>query len=446
MRKALWFPLILLIIATTSLVHTIFLDLSFDELIQYDTLFGRKLSTVLYHIIYQDHQLPFQYLILHPLVNSSFASASRFFFRFPSLVFGFSTLVVFFQLSNFFLKETYWRYVAFALLASNIMFIELSANARPYSAMLLFFTFSLLAALKNLEREINLFWVIGFILSLSLLASTHYYGILYAAMIILGFLYCKNANTRLISFILGLLSLLGALTWLSQMTINFHPQKTTPSLIKLMGVFSSLGSGVFGFSLLVLLSFFLKTYRKPKFVALVLLFASPIFASLVLSYMWRPLFEYRFFYPGVICLSLLLAMSLEGLSIGYSKERKLTGLFFFIGVGLCIQQGLHAVKQKNSNAFPHGQKSTQFIIENIAEEATVVACGNCPSFYFNDKRLACLGGWNFKKRSVKHPAEVKAMMIFTMNNRFCLPQVPSHLKKIKSFDGVDLYSTSKKPL
>jgi len=47
---------------------------------------------------------------------------------------------------------------------------------------------------------------------------------------------------------------------------------------------------------------------------------------------------------------------------------------------------------------------------------------------------------------VKHPAEVKAMMIFTMNNRFCLPQVPSHLKKIKSFDGVDLYSTSKKPL
>ncbi len=425
--------LILFSLGTLGIIKGLYSELSFAELVQYDITFNRDLLMMLYHTTIKDHQLPLQYLLIHPIINSGWGG-SLIAFRCVSLIFSLGTLFNFYHLTAFFIRKRELRFFALGLLISSSLFMTFSFSARPYAALIFFASGLILSLLKSREEGNKLLWVLYSLLFFSLIAVTHYFGVIYGLCITLGFLCWDKGSLRKIGLTLGVVLVGIVIYWLSSKSIQLRPQRNFPSVSKLIGGLSFFLGGPLSSFLTVIIVANEKLYKKLDFLKCTLIALSPILISLIFSLLFKSVFEYRFFCPSIIFSSLLMVYLIERLD-GFSettilKKRGETAVVLFL-----IIQALFSVSKMVFS--PESKAASSFVKEKLHEEQRVLACGNCPSFYIDRDRMSCMQSWSFRSQS--HAKKASLVMVYTLNNKFCLDLVESSFKKIKSFKGIDIY-------
>jgi hypothetical protein len=434
---------LLLIIGLLGLFQGLTSELSFDELIQYDTILGQGFLGMLSYILTSDHQLPLIYILLHPVVHLSAQSGfALFFYRSFSILFCLGTLVLYYRLLKFFIREKALRFLGVAILGSSHFFITNSVSARPYSAVL-FFSCSLLYCLLTLKENSESYkWRLWSLTSFLLLSSSHYFGLLYGLFFVLAFFCWDRGKNRKWSlaflFTLCILALIG----LYQVDTLFLPQKRFPDFAKLIGGGVLFLGGPLNAVLILLFGLKQKVFKKKEWVKITIVFLSPLVLSILLSWLWLPLFEYRFFVPLIIFSTSLFIYLIQETTESFKEKESTRRFQGAIVVLLMLQALVHLQANSLAQRAPESHKAVEFLKDSALVSHGVLSCGNCPSFYLEKDRLACMGGWDFSKKPSGSKSEVSSIMIYTFNENFCLPLIKDGFFKKKSFKGIDIYLRS----
>lgn len=419
------------------------LPLSFDELIQYDTISKFNLIELLSYLRKHDWQMPLNYLLTFPFIKSGFHHP--LWLRLPSLIFSFLSLFFFYLYCRKRMNKIFaWSGVA--LLASSFLSLKYAFSMRPYGLFLMLCCLALLCFEKLKEEmdrgEIRISMIFSYGATFFLLFFTHLFGVLVVGMFLFWTYRELNRRHRLWTrypwshfFGLTLLILpvgLGAFYLLAHPLFP-HPNHQGPSLEKILyAVFHFFGGSlIFGIACVFLL---LKKTRERLFpfplFELSFLLLIPLM-SLLFSFIFYPLYEIRFFIFTIPMGILLL--------LGLLYEKGGFGFLCIILIPLILAElSFNSLYREGVFQPQLDMRRLEKEIPNIQERPSLF-CGNCPSFYYSKSFHHCLGGWDLSQKPETYREEKnEVLVIFKMNEVFCRQYIPKGWKKT-SLPGIDVY-------
>jgi len=444
--KTLKFSLILLcslsifIGVSLRLYNITQMPLSFDEMIQFDLLWEiSSLKGVLHYNLIHDYQFPLQYIIVYPFVKiwgNEFLA-----FRFFSLVFSFGGgLVLWMLLKEFSSKkeDQLIHLFVLALYSLSLPLVEYSYSSRPYGGLIFFTLLSFYLGFKSLRDPS--YKKHEWALCLFILCLTHLFGLFMAIILFFQFWFLRlkqYSKPRMmffrVSLVLSVLSFISLvalyLVYIPALEIDIQ---RLVGFRKLLGLFSYLGNGIF----LILLFTFLLYKNKARNVRV---FVFPILLllliSLVLNLLGLPSFEYRFFVGIIPLIFIVMGECIGGYFFGQKRKQivMLMSLLLFLAGFL--------TESKRLDKHPRVDllvKDQQMIQE---ESIDIVACGNCPRFYFlsGKQRLQCLKGWDFSQNR-ETLETMEGLIIFDVNQKYCQKFIPKDFKLKKKYSGISYFS------
>ena len=416
------------------------IPLGFDEMIQFDLLWKvSSLRGVLHYNLIHDYQFPLQYLIVYPMVkvwgNELLA------YRFFSLLFSLGGGVVLWRL----LKEVSSKkqdqiihFFVLALYSLSLPLIEYSYSSRPYGGLIFFTLMSFYLGYKSISDPTYKKHI--WILCLFTLSLTHLFGLFMAIILFFQFWFLRLKQYpnppmsifrwSLVLIVLCFISLVGIyLVYIPALEIDIQ---RLVGFRKLLGLFSYLGNGI---SLILLFSFLL--YRNKArgvkiFVYPILLL---LLISLALNLIGLPSFEYRFFVGMIPLIFIVMGECIRRYFFGQKRKQIVMLMSLFVFVGSLLSHSQRVDKNPPVDLLVQDQQKIH------EEQIDIVACGNCPSFYFlaGKQRLQCLRGWDFSQNT-EALETMQGLIIFDLNQKYCQKFIPRDFKLKKKYSGFSYFS------
>ncbi len=420
--------------------------LSFDEILQYDTMTRFGLRELLVYLFQHDWQMPLNYILNFPFVKSGIQST--LWLRAPSLIFSLLSLFFFYLLCKKKMGETF-AWAGVSLLSGSYLSLKYAYSMRPYALLIMLVCLSLLLLeliKDSMKRDVfRLSHYLCFGGTLVLLFFTHVYGVIASALFSLWLYFYWNQKFHLWKrfnwshfFFLGVLfTLFGLGIFYAIANPLFpHPNHHFPHSLKILFAFLLIfGGGIVPLSTL-LISFFEKLKRKKRELFLFeVSFALGIpILSLFISYFYYPIFEHHFFsvsLPFGILLFLLVLWE-RGESRYLIKTLLVVTLIDFFAFSFVVKE--IGAFEKLLNVEELRKYHPQI------EKKITLFCGNCPTFYFSDpEKHFCAGGWDLSLLPRKYNSKkAQFLVVFTENEKLCKKYIHSDWKRT-SFSGLEVY-------
>ncbi len=430
----------ILIGVSLRLYNITYMPLSFDEMIQFDLLWEiSSLKGVLHYNIVHDYQFPLQYIITYPFVkiweNELLA------FRLFSLVFSFGGAVILWKL----LKEISSKkedelihFFVLALYSLSLPLIEYSYSSRPYGGLIFFTLLSFYLGFKSIRD--SSYKKHEWILCLLILSLTHLFGLFMAIILFFQFWFLRlkqYSKSRMVFFrgslvlsVLSFISLVGLyLIYIPALEIDIQ---RLVGFRKLWGLFSYLGNGIFLISLFSFLLYKNKARGVRIFVIPILLI---LLISLALNLLGLPSFEYRFFVGMIPLIFIVMGECIGRYFFGQKRKHIVMLMCLLLFFGSFLSQSQSLEKHPRVDLLVADQEMIQ------AQNSDVVACGNCPRFYFlsGKHRLQCLKGWDFSQNR-EALETMQGLIVFDVNQKYCQKFIPKDFKLKKKYSGISYFS------